>query len=185
MKPLFHLASEVQDLFVRKEWQFCFIGALAVQRWGEPRLTTDIDITLFTGFGEEEPFVDELLKYYRGRIPDAKLFALTKRVLLLESKNGIGIDISLGALNFEKEAINRATYFEFLSDVKLLTCSAEDLIVLKAFANRLKDWLDVEGVIIRQLNKLDWSYINKQLAPLCELKEAPEIMDKLKSLRLS
>ncbi|MEA1928224.1 MAG: hypothetical protein U9N73_08445 [Candidatus Auribacterota bacterium] len=183
MKSLFHLASEVQALFLKKDWRFCFIGALAVQRWGEPRLTTDIDITLFTGFGKEEPFVDEVLKCYSGRIPDAKNFALTKRVLLLESGNGIGIDISLGALDFEKEAMNRATYYEFLSDVKLLTCSAEDLIILKAFADRSKDWLDIEGIITRQLNKLDWSYIKKHLTPLCELKGEPEIVDKLKSLR--
>jgi hypothetical protein len=34
--------------------------------------------------------------------------------------------------------------------VPLHTCSAEDLIVLRAFADRSKDWVDIEGVIIRQ-----------------------------------
>jgi hypothetical protein len=78
--------------------------------------------------------------------------------------------------------INRATSFEYLPDFDLITCSAEDLIVLKAFADRLKDWMDIEGIIIRQIENLDQSYIIDQLSPLCELKEAPEIITKLKSL---
>ena len=31
-------------------WRFCIIGGLALQRWGEPRLTRDVDIEVFTGF---------------------------------------------------------------------------------------------------------------------------------------
>ena len=54
---------------------------------------------------------------------------------------------------------------------------------MKAFANRGKDWMDVGGIIIRQQDNLDWPYIQKQLGPLCELKESPEITEKLKSLR--
>jgi hypothetical protein len=65
----------------------------------------------------------------------------------------------------------------------LRTCSAECLIVLKAFAARPKDWLDIEGVIIRQTGRIDWTYIRRQLLPLVELKEAPEIMDELERRR--
>jgi hypothetical protein len=56
--------------------------------------------------------------------------------------------------------------------------------VLKAFAARPKDWLDVEGIIIRQAGKLDWAYIHRQLQPLAELKEEPEIMDELQRWRV-
>jgi hypothetical protein len=38
--------------------RFCFIGGVAVQNWGEPRLTRDIDVSLLTGFGGEERWVD-------------------------------------------------------------------------------------------------------------------------------
>ena len=61
----------------------------------------------------------------------------------------------------------------------LRTCSAEDLIVLKAFADRPKDWVDVEGVIIRQGDRLDWRYTVAELAPLAALKEAPDIVTRL------
>lgn len=183
MKALFHLAGELEDVFRKHHWKFCFIGAIALQRWGEPRLTIDVDVTLLTGFGTEEPFVDELLKLYEGRMSDARNFALTKRVLLLRSSRGIGIDIALGALPFEEEVVKRSSHFQFLPDVSLRTCSAEDLIVMKTFAERDRDWLDVHGIIIRQGTKLDWRYIKEELAPLCELKERPQILRRLSNLK--
>ncbi len=39
MNPIFAAALEVQAFCRARRWKFCFIGALAVQRWGEPRLT--------------------------------------------------------------------------------------------------------------------------------------------------
>jgi len=56
-------------------------------------------------------------------------------------------------------------------------------VLLKAFAARPKDWLDVEGIMIRQTGRLDWTYIRRQLRPLVELKEAPGIMDELERRR--
>ncbi len=92
------------------------------------------------------------------------------------------MDISLSGLSFEEEMIKRATFFEFDKNCSLITCSAEDIVVLKAFADRPKDWMDVESVIMRQGKKLDTNFIIKQLTPLCELKESPDIVDKLKQL---
>ena len=62
------------------------------------------------------------------------------------------------------------------------TCGAEDLVVLKAFAARPQDWIDVEQVIIRQGEKLDRELIHRELAPLAELKEEPEILAQLEHL---
>jgi hypothetical protein len=94
------------------------------------------------------------------------------------------VDIALGVLSFEECVAARSSLFAFPSHVLLRTCSAEDLIVLKAFAARTKDWLDVEDVIIRQTGKLEWPYIHRQLQPLAELKEAPEILIELEKRRV-
>jgi len=48
VNPLFAAALEVQTFCRAKGQFFCFIGALAVQRWGEPRLTQDVDVTVIT-----------------------------------------------------------------------------------------------------------------------------------------
>ena len=41
----------------------------------------------------------------------------------------------------------------------------------------------VEGILLRQGESLDWGYITRQLGPLCELKEDPDIMPRLEELR--
>ena len=33
-------AGEIQQFCQQRDWRFCFIGGVAVQRWGQPRLTT-------------------------------------------------------------------------------------------------------------------------------------------------
>jgi len=53
------------------------------------------------------------------------------------------------------------------------------LIVHKAFAARPQDWVDVEGVILKQRGQLAWKQIWADLAELVELKAAPEILDEL------
>jgi hypothetical protein len=181
MKQVFQAAQQVQDFFDENDWEFCFIGGVALQRWAKPRLTNDVDLTLLTGFGSEEIFIDKILQKFRSRLENPKEFALRSRVLLLQIEN-VGIDISLGALFFEESAVRRATKFEFLKNISLKTCSAEDLIVYKAFADRLQDWADIQNILSVQ-SKLDWTYIDEQLAPLVELKEAPEILVKLENLR--
>jgi len=181
---LFRVAADVQTFCEGRSWRFCFIGGLALQRWGEPRETVDVDVTLLTGFGGEEPFIGALLDRYARRVQDAAAFARTNRVLLLRSDSGVGIDVALGGLPFEEEVVDRASPFPFPGDVPLRTCSAEDLIVLKAFAARGRDWVDIEGVIVRQAGALDWSYIDARLAPLAVLKEAPEILTELARRRV-
>jgi hypothetical protein len=180
---LIDAAAELQTVCETHEWKFCFIGGLAVLRWGEPRETVDVDLTLLTGFTDEARYVDLLLARFAPRRDDAAEFARTSRVLLLRAASGVGLDVALGGLPFEASAVSRSSLFRYPPDVPLRTCSAEDLIVFKAFADRPKDWMDIEGIVIRQADSLDWTYVVTQLAPLAELKESVEIVDRLERLR--
>lgn len=182
MNALFKIAKEFQDFCDSHDWRSCIIGGIAVNRWGRPRVTSDVDLTVLTGFGGEEQVIDTLLGRYTARVPDAKQFARFRRVLLLNSREGTGIDVSLGALPFEEKVIERASPFAF-DGVELRTCSAEDLIVMKLFASRPGDIRDAEGVAIRNRSRLDWRYIEDQLQPLADVKEDPEIMRNLVRLR--
>ena len=60
--------------------------------------------------------------------------------------------------------------------------STEGLIVYKAFADRTRDWIDVEGVLLRQQGRLDLELVFAELTPLSEAKESPEIVRRLRSL---
>jgi len=183
MNPVLEAALEIQGFLERQGWQFCVIGGLAVARWGQPRTTQDIDVTLLTDPGQEEPYITELLLHFAPRLSDAADFARANRVLLIRAANGVPIDVALGGIAFERLATERATRFEFESGVQVVTCSAEDLVVMKAFADRPRDWVDVEGVLVRQGTDFDWEYVLNQLGPLTELKEAPHIMNRLQQLR--
>ena len=184
MNEVIQAAAELQSICQSQGWDFCFIGGLALQRWSEPRETVDVDLSLFAGFGEEQRFTDTLLEHFEARISGAAAFAQERRVLLLRSSKGVGLDVALAALPYEALVIQRSSYFDYPPGIPLRTCSAEDLIVLKAFAGRAQDWADIERVIVRQTGKLEWQYIHEQLRPLAELKEAPEILDQLEARRV-
>jgi hypothetical protein len=182
VNPLFAAVLEIQACCRAENWRFCVIDGLAVQRWGEPRLTQDADLTVITGFGNEAPFVDTLLARFEGRLLDAREFALRNRVVLIRSSGGVPLDIALGAMPFEEHAVARASDFTIATDVVLRTCSAEDLIVFKAFAGRARDWLDIEGIAVRQAGRLDDRLIWAELVPLLELKETPEDAQRLRAI---
>lgn len=182
MNALFNAAVDIQAWCATRGWTCCVIGGVAVQRWGEPRQTRDVDLTLFAGLGREEQFIDPILTHYAARLPDARRFALERRVLLVETASGIPLDISLGGLPYEASVVERSTSWEVEPGVTMMTCSAEDLLVLKAFAGRVQDWLDVESVIARQGPRLDRHQVLAELRPLLDLKEDREAERRLLDL---
>jgi len=115
MNAIFAAALELQRFCERRGWRFCYIGGLAVQRWGEPRMTRDADLTLLAGLGDEETFIDPLLETFAGRRDDARDFALRYRVLLVRHANGTPLDIALGGLPFEEDTVRRSSLFALRS----------------------------------------------------------------------
>jgi hypothetical protein len=91
----------------------------------------------------------------------------------------VDVDVALGALPFEERSVQRASAWSWAEGQSLITCSAEDLIVHKAFAGRDLDWNDVERVLIRQHGKLNLKQIHVELKPLLELKGTIEAWEKL------
>lgn len=182
MRDLFTAARGMQTFCFAQGWRFCFIGGLAVWRWGKPRFTQDIDLTILAGFRDEEKIVDVFLEHYGSRVPNGRDLFLSQRVLRLLDQSGVPMDIALGGLPFEESAVARASDYEFVQGEPLRVCSAEDLLVMKAFAGRPHDWGDADAVVARNPAGLDWNYIYAQLTPLANLKEAPELVEQLRAL---
>jgi hypothetical protein len=175
-------ATEVQRFCDEQGWRACFIGGVAVQRWGEPRLTQDVDLTILTGFGSEAPYIDGILARFAGRRADTRDFALRHRVVLAATSGGVPIDISLGALPYEERVLERSSWFDLGDDRQIRTCSAEDLVVLKGFAGRDQDWLDIRGIAQRQGAALDAELILTEAEPLLALKDVLDDLDRLRRL---
>jgi len=179
---LIRLAVKVCRVIQRLKIPGCCIGGVALQRWGEVRQTVDVDLTVLAPLGTEGLVIDQLLTQFQPRISEARQFAMETRVLLLQSDDYLGIDVSLGAFPYEVRVIERSSHWQVSPYGRIRTCSAEDLVVLKAFANRPQDWIDIERVIIRQGPRLDRRLILTELTPLAELKEDPGILQDLQQL---
>jgi len=179
MHRVFAAALELQAALRELGLPYCFIGGLALQRWGEPRMTQDADASVLTSFDHDDQVIEHLSARFKARPGGGPDFARRSRVLLLEAKNGTALDVALGALPFEARAVQRSSGWQLPRGKMLRTCSAEDLVVYKAFAARDRDWIDLDGVLARQGKKLLATQIIQELVPLVTLKEDDAIVPRL------
>ncbi len=82
MNPL-HAAAKVARWLENQGVRYFIIGGIALQHWGETRLTRDVDVTVLVEPEQLERFLLEALKKFRSRIPNALEFAKQQRILLV------------------------------------------------------------------------------------------------------
>lgn len=185
MTNLFAEAARLQSLLEEEERDFYFVGGIALQVWGEPRLTTDIDLTIFTNLVNETEQIEHFASLFRTRKeaePDPIEFARVNRVLLLETESTTGIDLMLSGLADMSDELSRSSYQQFTPDISLKVCSADTLIAYKTVAGRLKDLADIESVVTKQ-RSLDWDYIFAYLDIASEYKDISASLNTLRFLR--
>lgn len=180
---LLQAAVEVQSVLTDLGHRFCIIGGLAVSRWGEPRTTQDVDVSLLVEIGDEQRVSKKVLSRLRPRFPYSLDLALKQRIILAVAANDVGVDIALASFPFEYRVIERASSWKLNRTTTITTVSAEDLVVLKAFAGRPKDWQDIRGVLIRQQDKLNWATIEQELHELTELRPEEDMLGRLTEIR--
>ncbi len=179
MRPIARLARAAANLLAfldAKGWPACVIGGVAVSRWGEPRATQDVDLTVLAEFGDERKVLQDLLSAYDSRVSDPQHFADVNRLALLTLPGGVNADVSLAGFPFEREAIERSSPWQLTAKLSLRTCSAEDLIIYKLVAARPGDLQDVMGIVQRQASRLDQARIREWGRQFAELKEDPDLL---------
>lgn len=156
------------------------IGGVAASLRGTPRFTKDIDAVVLdleaeTLIGSAEDFD------FVPRIPDALEFARGTRVLLLRyTPADIDIDVSLGALPFEEELVDRSTLMD-VGETRVRVASVEDLIIMKAVAGRARDLADIENLL--GINPdLDMDRIWTWVREFSSVLEMPEIQETLREI---
>jgi hypothetical protein len=124
------------------------IGGVAASMLGRARLTQDIDALVLLPENEWANAISTGSSHnIVPRIEDPLGFARRSRMLLLtHTASSINIDISLGGLSFEQDALARAQVHE-TGGVRLRLPSVEDLLIMKAFAHRPKDMEDIKGLL--------------------------------------
>lgn len=169
-------AWEVHQFFTALGIPYAIIGGTAVQFWGEPRFTQDIDLVVSAPLENTAGFVQKILDHFTPRLDDALPFALRNRVVLVQASNTYPLDIALGLPGYEDEVMKRVVDYELAPGQMIRVCSAEDLIIHKAVAGRPQDIRDIEGVVYRQQNTLDIPYIRQWLHEFAEILDKPEVV---------
>jgi predicted nucleotidyltransferase len=151
----------------KRGYSYAIIGGIALAQWGLPRLTQDVDIKVMVPNTE----------YSTVRLDIEQTFpesarALTNTFIVAVSIEGVTVVLLLALPGYEEMMINRSIQVDF-DGSPIWVCTAEDLIIQKVVANREKDWLDVETVLIEQKGKLDQVYIREWLAQFAEALEEP------------
>ena len=183
MNRQFEAAWRLHLFFTDRLIPYAIIGGVAVQRWGQPRFTRDVDVTILLPPGREEPALRDIVAEFPPRIANAVAFALEHRVLPIEVPGGSEADVSLGLPGYEEEVVVRAVPFELEPDRIVRLCSAEDLVIHKALAGRPQDQLDIEGILARQGKDLDVGYVRRWLGELARIADDPELLARFERIR--
>jgi hypothetical protein len=147
----------------RAEIPYMVIGGQAVQLYGEPRLTRDIDVTL--GIGHEE------LARVLAVCSRCALRPLTERpgelvrdtmvLPALEERTGIRVDFVFSFTGYERQAIERSRPVE-LGGAQVRFAAVEDVIIHKLVAGRPRDLEDARIIIVKN-SGLDRAYVERWL----------------------
>lgn len=175
MNLQFETAWRLHQFLTDRKIPYVIIGGIAVQRWGQPRLTRDVDLTIVVPAGREELVLGDILNAFPGRVEDALQFALVHRVLPVGLPGGSEADITLGLPGYEEGVMARAVDYDLGDGRAVRLCSAEDLIIHKAVAGRPQDLVDIEGIVARQRDRLDLAYLRRWLGEFSALVDDQEI----------
>jgi hypothetical protein len=177
--PLLEPLEAVQRLLARFGECGMIIGGVAASLLGRPRLTADVDVIMLLSVEELPELIAAAEEEgLTPRIQDAEDFARHHYVLLLRHRNsGIPVDISLGMLSFEKEAVERSIVYQ-AGELTLRLPTPEDLIIFKAVAHRPQDLLDIQALVKAHPN-LDRERIERWVREFARALDMPDLWENI------
>ncbi len=180
LESLAHLLaplSALQQLLARFDDQGVIIGGVAASLLGKPRLTADVDAVFLLPVKDLPLLIEAATQEgFTPRVTDAQDFARRNRVLLLRhEESGINVDISLGALPIEVQAVERSQVHQ-IGSLSIRLPTPEDLIIFKAVAHRPQDLLDIQALIESNPN-LDRKHVERWVRDFAQLLEMPEVWE--------
>ena len=180
--PLSPALESVCRLLRQKDVDGMIIGGLAASLLGRPRFTNDIDLVILNLDNRIPEFIQKLRKFgIEPRISDVEKFAIESRVLLMRhTESGINIDISMGLLPFEIEAVKRRRV-ESAYGLKIVLPTPEDLIIFKSISQRPIDIEDIKAILARHAD-IDIKRILSTIREFADILEMPELYQKIESI---
>jgi len=160
-------------------YRYAVIGGIANQIWGNERFTHDVDLKVLV------PDIDygAARAAIRAAFPEpGRPHAPDNPLIVSVNIQGVIVDFLLALPGYEEQIITRATRCD-LGNLQVWVCAPEDLVIQKAVAGRVKDWQDIEGVLIEQHGRLDLAYLEDWLTQFTELLEQPEMVSQYQAIQ--
>jgi len=153
---------------------YMVIGGMANAVWGVARATVDVDVTVLLGPEHVARLLAALGEGFTPRSSDPEELARKTRVVPLVHSSGVQVDVILGLLPYEEEAVFRAVAVT-VADTAVRFCTAEDLILHKIISTRERDLADVEALLLVRGDRLDRAYLDPRVHELAALLERPNL----------
>ncbi len=161
------LLADLATVLERRSLRWYVFGAQAVLIYGRPRLTEDVDVTVFLdGLHHRELQIDLSSEGFELDPVADEDFIESSRVLpFLHKETGMGLDLVLGGPGLEELFVAAASESN-LGGIRVPVISAEHLLVTKVLAGRQKDLDDARGVISASGKELKIAEIEQLLEQL-------------------
>lgn len=180
---LVNALHEFVDLFEARAYRYALMGGIAARILGIPRPTYDVDFTLAVERSELTSLFDaaENAGYhvpvaYRSGWVDMVAGMPIVKLGMRVGELGIDIDVFLSESEFQQSILERRSQHDVAGKLVWLV-SPEDLILLKALANRDRDRGDIQDVLFMQ-GELDRVYMRHWAEKLGALQTLEESLRK-------
>ena len=167
MNPVLKTFHRLIDEYEAAGIEYMVMGGWAVQVWGRPRPTFDVDFTISVTDEDLIKFLHSLAakefivaeEFLRGFKDNLSGFAKIQ-VSIFEFPDPIRVDLFLARSEFQMTAFKRRMNMTLFGR-QVLVISPEDLVLHKLLAKRHKDMAAVEEIfdIQRGTGKLDIHYM--------------------------
>jgi hypothetical protein len=134
-------ALEVIALLDDLRLRYMVIGGIAVGLWGEPRVTLDLDVSVWVEPERFEATVDLLSSRLRLRTSQPMEMARRDRVLPALASNGVPVDLLFAAWPVERRAFDRSVSLR-IGSLQIRVAPLDYLVFLKLISERPKDLAD-------------------------------------------
>lgn len=160
------LLAETVKIFSAARFKYMLIGAVAVDVWGRPRTTLDLDFAVLADKNELE--ILKQIAVRSGYKVDRKWERhnpMAKDFQTRLSKCGIAVDILIPRDEHDVQALSNKKK-KRLDNLSFFIVAPDDLILQKLKVGRPKDFEDALSVLIRSEKLVDQKYLRKWASKL-------------------
>lgn len=170
------LLYALAKVFERRAVKWYLFGAQAVNAYGVPRMTADVDVTAAIPRSDLRSLLSALSRAkFIARVEDIEAFADRTRVLpFFHAPTGMPLDLVLAGDGLEALFLERAQPID-VGGFEVPVLAIEDLIVAKILAGRARDLEDVRRLLMAR-GDIDCARIAALLVELDELLERADLL---------